>query len=458
MTDTNVLLVVADSLRAANTSLSGYRRATTPFLDDFAAESTVYTQARSPSNWTVPSHVSLFTGHDAASHDFEITDRLQTGHTIWEELTEQGYDTGLFSDNPFLTAHESGLDRPFETVESTPDEWDEKYDTNGNLGDWPNGFYYADQLLDWTENKSDPWAACINLMDTHRPYEPLAEYDEWSDDSVRGLQEEMGFKWHWEFFAGNVSLGFAALLEAIYDGAVRQADAIFEKLVAGLDEQGTLDDTLVVFTSDHGEGLGEETALDSEPPAVSHRLGTHDNLFHVPLVVRAPGQRSGREVHDLATLTNFPDAVRSLALDERPVDGGAFVAGGDGTDARGEGRAVASQRPITAEMRQEAERICGSAEPYSKRTDVVWEDRPGDRVLKRARWGEDAYETLRRGRNEADDRGEIPVETVTDALDEIRGESVTLGDPIEEITEFAEDYKNEFADDLEDRLDALGYR
>ncbi|MFB6177767.1 MAG: sulfatase, partial [Halobaculum sp.] len=72
--------------------------------------------------------------------------------------------------------------------------------------------------------------------------------------------------------------------------------------------------------------------------------------------------------------------------------------------------------------------------------------------------GGDAYETLRRGRTEADDRGEVAVETVTDALAEIRGESVTLGEPIEEITEFAEDYKNEFAEDLEDRLDALGYR
>lgn len=450
MTDTNVLLVVADSLRAANTSLLGYRRETTPFLEDFAAEATVYTQARSPSNWTVPSHVTTFTGHEAAAHEFEITDRLQLGHTIWETLADRGYDTGLFSDNPFLTAHESGLDRPFEHAEGTPDEWDPAYDTGGNLGEWPNGFHYAERLLEWTGERDGPWAACVNLMDTHRPYEPVAEYDEWSDDSVRALQEEMGYKWHWEFFAGNLSLGFAQLLETIYDGAIRQADAIFERIVAGLAERDELDDTLVVFTSDHGEGLGEPTALAAEPPAVSHRLGTHDELFHVPLVVRAPGQRAGRRVHDLATLSRFPDVVRALALDERPVDGGAFVAD--------EGRAVASQRPITAAMREEAERICGSAAPYAKRTDVVYDDRPGDRVLKRARWGPDAYETLRRGRREAEDRGEIDADAVLAARDEVVGEAVTLGDPLDEIAEFADASDNEFADDLEDRLDALGYR
>ncbi|MEZ3143061.1 sulfatase [Halobaculum sp. MBLA0143] len=449
MTDYNVLLVIADSLRAANTSALGYRRETTPFLSAFASEATVYTQARAPSNWTVPSHVSMFTGHDAAAHEFEITDRFRLGHTIWEELAERGYDTGLFSDNPFLTAHESGLDRPFQTAEGTPESWDETYDTGGSLGDWPNGFYYADRLLEWADGR-DRWAACLNLMDTHRPYEPRAAYDEWSDDRVRALQEEMGYKWHWEFLAGEVSLGFASLLEAIYDGGVRQADAIFEQLLAGLDDAGTLEDTLVVFTSDHGEGLGEATALESEPPAVSHRLGTHDNLFHVPLVVRAPGQRRGRRVDDLATLTAFPDAVRALALGEAPVDGGAFVAD--------DGVALASQRPITAAMREEAERICGSATPYARRADVVYEDRPGDAVVKRARWGPDGYETLRRGRREATDRGEIDGDRVVAARDDHRGSSVTLGEPLDEITEFADASDNEFAEGLDERLDALGYR
>lgn len=174
MTRPNVLLVVADSLRAKSTSLLGYRRETTPFLDSLADEATVYTQARAPSNWSIPSHVGLFTGYETPEHRLGLSDALDPGQTVFADLDEAGYDTGLFSDNPFLSGHECNLEADFETVESTPGDWDEEYDTGGDLGEWPNGFYYADRLLDWTDERGE-WAACINLMDTHRPYEPLAE-------------------------------------------------------------------------------------------------------------------------------------------------------------------------------------------------------------------------------------------------------------------------------------------
>jgi arylsulfatase A len=446
MANANVLLIVADSLRARNTSLLGYRRETTPFLDAFAERATVYTQARSPSNWTLPSHVSLFSGHEVHDHGFDLGDRLDPGHTVFEELAGKDYETGLFSDNPFLTEHESGLDDVFGYARGTPDSFPEEFETNGSLGDWPNGFWYAEELLEWTGEREGPWAACLNLMDTHRPYEPLEEYDRWSDGRVRELQETMGFKWHWEFLSGNVSHGFARLLEVVYDGAIRQADAITERVVTGLEERGELEETLVVVCSDHGESFGSETALASEPPAVSHRIGTHDDLYHVPLVVKAPGQDTGRRIDHLAALTRFPAAVRSLALDEFRSDGPAFAVD----------RAFASQPPIGPAMAREAERICGDAEPFSKHARIVYEDRPGDEVLKRAAWGEEAYETLVRGRNERVDRGEIPVETVLSAFE--GGERIDLASPLAEYTEFAEGYDNEFADDLEERLEALGYR
>lgn len=447
----NVLLVVADSLRARNASVLGYRRKTTPFLESFSDRATVYTQARSPSNWTLPSHVSLFTGEPVAAHGFDLSDRLEPGHTIFEALADRGYATGLFSDNPFLTDHESALERAFEHARGTPSSFPDRYETNGSLGDWPNGFWYADRFLDWSDDRSDPWAACVNLMDTHRPYEPLETYDRWSDETVREIQETMGFKWHWEFLSGSTSLGFAKLLESIYDGAVRQADAVVARLVDGLEARGELEDTLVVVTSDHGEAFGAGTALEAEPPAVSHRIGTHEYLYHVPLVVKAPGQTEGAVIDDLATLTAFPDAVRAA------VDGSG---GGRSDEAfvASDGRAVATQFPIAEGMRSEAERICGSAEPYAKRADVVYEDRPGESVLKRARWGNDAYETLVVGRDERRDRGIVPASTVAEAVDDLAGDPATVGRPLDEYGEFADGYENEFADELEERLEALGYR
>lgn len=449
MPPANVLLVVADSLRARNVSALGYRRETTPFLSEFSQEATVYTQARSPSNWTVPSHVGLFTGYETPEHGLDHTTRLDPGHTIFEELAaDHGYDTGLFSDNPFLTDHECGLDAPFEHVQGSPESFPAAYETNGSLGSWPNGFWYAERTLEWVRERTGPWAACVNLMDTHRPYEPLAEYDRWSDDRVRALQETMGYKWHWEFLSGNLSLGFAALLESIYDGAVRQVDAIFERLVAGLDEQGVLDDTLVVFCGDHGEGFGEPTAHDAEPPAVSHRIGTHEVMYHVPLVVRAPGQRRGRRVYDLAGLTPFPDVVRRYATGERHVDGPGFAAS--------DGRLVAAQTPIGPMMREEGERICGDVTPFVAHARLLYTDRPGDEVEKQAAWGDDAYWSLVRGRRETTDRSPVDADDVFAAFDAM--ERVDVGTALDEYTEFEDASDPEFASDLDDRLEALGYK
>ncbi|ERG93199.1 MAG: arylsulfatase A related enzyme [Haloquadratum walsbyi J07HQW1] len=464
-TKPNVLVVIADSLRAESVSASavGTRRETTPFLSAFTTEATTYTQARSHSNWTLPSHASLFTGSSAVATRFDIDTQLAPHQTIFEELAADGYQTSLFTDNPFLIDHQTGLDTTFNTAVGSPETFDVKYATNGTLGDWPNGFWYADQLLSWSADQTTPWAACLNLMDTHRPYEPQTEYDIWSDERIRQIQSEMGFKWHWEFLSGNVSVGFAKLLETIYDGAIRQVDAIFERLIETLRDRGTLDNTLIIITSDHGEAFGAETALSTEPPAVSHRIGTHELLYHVPLFVRMPRtatnisastpSNGGTVISDLAELAGIPRLIRATVAGNNTTD----------TDPRRavcakDGVTTATQLPIPAGMQREATRICETATPYTKRADIVYSQRSDGTILKQARWGEDAYETLITGQFEREDTGQIALSTVLDAVpsdDETAGISINS---INEYDEFAEQYSNEFAEELEDQLEALGYR
>ena len=171
----NVLLVVLDSVRAANCSLYGYPADTTPTLSSLAETATVHEQARAPSNWTLPSHVSLFTGAPAAAHGVTVADRLEPGHTVWDDLSAAGYDTGLFTENGFVASHPVGLAAPFDTVETVPADPPEAYAT-GRENDGPDGFYYADRLLSWLDGREE-WAACLNLMDAHRPYNPAPAYD-----------------------------------------------------------------------------------------------------------------------------------------------------------------------------------------------------------------------------------------------------------------------------------------
>jgi arylsulfatase len=96
-----------------------------------------------------------------------------------------------------------------------------------------------------------------------------------------------------------------------------------ERLVATLRGRGELDDTLVVITSDHGEGFGEPSRLRPGVRVAEHGVAIHEVLFHVPLVVRQPGQTESRRIDDPVSLTAFPDVVS--AAREGGTTPGTFV-------------------------------------------------------------------------------------------------------------------------------------
>jgi len=377
----NVLLVVLDSVRARNCSLYGHRRDTTPFLGSLAAEATLYTQARAPSNWSLPSHVSTFTGIETHAHKVTTHDRLRPGHTAFEALEDRGYRTGLFTENGFLASHEAGLHRAFGTVRTVPDEYDPVYDTT-DLNPGPDGFYYADAFEAWRVSGTEPWAACLNLMDAHRPFEPRARFDRWGDRRGRDLQADLPTRWEWSFHGGDRSYDRLSELERLYDGGIRQADAVVERVVDRLRASDDLDDTLLVVCGDHGDGFGEPGVLDAEPPAVSHIVPMHEALLRVPLLVRPPGGGDGDARHDPAALTAFPD----VALDA--ADGGPV------TEGFTRERVHAAKQPVTAELRERFETACADPERFLAPSRAVYRPDPDDptAVRKRYYWGDAAVE------------------------------------------------------------------
>lgn len=360
----NVLLVVLDSVRASNCSLYGYPRATTPALDSLADEATVYTQARAPSNWSLPSHVSLFTGLPAEAHGVTVHDALEPGHTVWDGLASAGFDTGLFTENGFVASHPVGLDAPFDTVVTTSDE---RID-----GERADGFSYADALLEWTSERTE-WAACLNLMDAHRPYEPAPEYDRWGDRAARRLQAELPVRWEFPVHGGETPYWQLAGLESLYDGGIRQADAVLDDVLAQLRARGEYDDTLLVVCGDHGEGFGEFGPLAGQPRAAAHIVPTTESLLHVPLVVKQPQQRRNRTVTDPAALTAVRDVVDAARRGRRA------------TCARE--RVLASKQPVTGDLRRRYEAAVDDVDPFLRESRVVYEG-ADDGVRKTYSWGE----------------------------------------------------------------------
>lgn len=346
----NILLVVLDTVRARNTSLHGYERKTTPFLEEFKEESTWYTQARSPGTHSMASHVSMFTNYHVEQHNaVEYTNNINIDETIWRNLANKyEYSTGLFSSNSIIS-ESSNLKDAFDTQESTrynplvnktPILFEDAYDPRHTQGlskkhhiqqsiqndqamksfincgylfshnkiksifdliseDYKliSGERYVEEFLEWENKTTNPWAACMNLMDAHGPFEPKEQFDKWSDSDNDSYD--------------------------LYDGTILQVDQYIKHLIHELKNRSIYDDTLIIITSDHGTAFGKEnnefSNIHPEMPLNGKKTGLHEVLTHVPLLVKYPHQTTGDVVNNVASLTNIPKLIQGV-LDENKED------------------------------------------------------------------------------------------------------------------------------------------
>jgi arylsulfatase len=302
----------------------------------------------------------MFTGLHVEEHELYDTDRrLEPGNTIFDELSERGYATGVFSSNSYITGDiETGLELAFDTTQGRldppfpsaldPVEYDGNaidylreslhnkpvrsllngaiikmgWDYSQLLPDhllkhtsagYPRDEVYMDIFFDWMRNQDGPWAACLNFMGSHHPYRAEKD-DPWFSESAHNLQRD--FQSRWEFYCGCRPWSELQQMGNIYDCVIRQTDTLVERVVKTLRRTGEMDNTLLVITSDHGDGLGEQSELYPDMRVGGHKVGANEVLLHVPLIVKYPGQTSSVRTEHLASLTNFPDVVRASISDE----------------------------------------------------------------------------------------------------------------------------------------------
>jgi arylsulfatase A-like enzyme len=355
----NVLVLVVDSVRARNTSLYDYTHQTTPFLESFGRSGTVYRFAYAPSTTSISSHVSLFTGlHEDEHRIYDSQRSLEPAASIWTTLRDDhGYATGVFTVNPqfhrgiglrhgfehevlevddaetlpypdaanpaafdvpewfplpgvvYRSAACAGQSRPLRTLANGI----AKYRSESE----PSSEYMIDRFLDWVD-LADRWAAFLNLMDAHAPYTPRPEHNRWGDEQLRTVQDTAGGG-HFVTTCDRIAEGrwwHPSALEHLYDGAIRQADAMVRQVIEGLKRRGEFENTLVILTSDHGEAFGEQSRLHRNHHLFAHAPGVHEVQTHVPLVVSAPGQTEGKTIEEIASLTRLPDAIEQTVTEQ----------------------------------------------------------------------------------------------------------------------------------------------
>lgn len=330
----NIIVVLLDTVREFSLSLNGEGRETSPGLARLAREGTLFTNAFAPSNWTPPSHASLFTGR--WPHEFTRLARRGMGPefpTLAEFFASRGYVTAGFSANVIVN-RESGLTRGFTHFEDFPNSLAQV--ANGcnlarallrwrplraaiGLRDMPGRRYTDDmhrRVVEWIDaGPRGPYFLFVNLFDAHAPYVPPPPFDTLFNAGGRGRQPALVE----QLTLDDIPTEIVAAERDAYEGSIAFMDRELTRFLAALRERAIRGNDILVITSDHGEEFGEHGAT-------GHGHTMYRELLQVPLLVVAPGRvPAGRHVEQPVSLADLPATLTDLAgLQNAEFPGGSL--------------------------------------------------------------------------------------------------------------------------------------
>jgi len=306
----NLILISIDSLRADRLSSYGNRNQTSPTIDRLAAEGVRFENASSASSWTLPSHMSMFTGRDVLGHGvISESDRLSTAiPTLAGTLKNAGLVTGAVVSTPVLS-RKFGFDHGFDHYDDytipAPTAFDAVVDEPA-----PTVEKLATEWL--TAHAGERFFLFLHFWDVHYDYIPPPPYDTMFDPDYQGTVTGKAF-----YEDKNINKKLPARdvehLLALYDGEIRWVDDHIARLLGVLDRLGLSDKTAIVITSDHGDEFFEHGYK-------GHGRTLYNEVTRVPMVVRGPGVPAGQVVEAPVGLADImPTALRLLGV-EGPAD------------------------------------------------------------------------------------------------------------------------------------------
>lgn len=328
----NVVLISVDTLRADRLSLAGYPRLTTPRLDRWAEDSAVvFENAIAQAPWTLPSHVSMLTGLDALRHGVNYLDPAPADlELVTESFRRAGYATAGFTAGGFVAAEfgfAQGFDRYDTRSTEAPLGLEKLFDTELEVG--------VEQVERWLRHDATrPFFLFFHTYEVHSPYHARQPWFDRFGGTARKLPrgfpetrtlapEPETLITRKRFVHPSASDGGGdsrpltasglADVDRMYDSGVAFMDQQIGKLLDLLQEIELDRSTVVVFTSDHGEALGE------------HRLASHTHLFdetiRVPLIIGLPeGRHGGRRVQNQVRSIDIVPTLLELAGLPLPAD------------------------------------------------------------------------------------------------------------------------------------------
>jgi arylsulfatase A-like enzyme/Tfp pilus assembly protein PilF len=262
----NVLLITIDTLRSDRLSCYDSQYVHTPNIDSLAEKGILFSRAFANTSTTLPSHTNILLGVSPLYHG--VHDNLhfvvrEDFLTLAEHLKANGYATAAFV-GAYPLDSRFGLAQGFDIYD---DEYMHRYDQNLSTLE-RRAEDVIDTAIESMEKISSPWFVWIHCYDPHLPYEPPEPFK-------------------------------SQFAENPYEGEVAYVDFMMGKLLKFLEEKRLMDETMIVFTGDHGESLGQHGEM-------SHGFYAYNSAIWVPLIINVPGLEAKRMQLNVSHLDIFP--------------------------------------------------------------------------------------------------------------------------------------------------------
>ena len=361
----NILWICTDQQRYDTINALGYDHVDTPVVDSLVAEGVAFTRAYCQSPICTPSRASFLTGQYASAVHINANGlEFFPSHPqlVTKMLADAGYDCGLIGKLHLASAYrriEPRIDdgyRYWEYSHAPRDDWPEGH----GYADWvrekgevlgelmkqhPTGLpaefhqttWCAEKTIEFMrEEREEPWLASVNIYDPHPPFNPPPTYREMFDpaDMPGPLFQESDLAQQQKLVDIDFqSIGCrpdqldirdplhkdretpgadARVLQAAYCAMIKQIDDQVGRILEALADTGQRENTVVIFTSDHGETLGDHGLIQKG-------CRFYEGLVRVPLIFSWPGHiAQGLVRDDLVELTDKAPTLLELAGMEVP--------------------------------------------------------------------------------------------------------------------------------------------
>jgi arylsulfatase A-like enzyme len=309
-----LVLISLDTLRPDHLSCYGYALQTSPSLDALAQRSFRFACVRAPSSYTLPTHVTLFSGQHPVVHGVvTMSDRIDVTRTpmLAAELRERGYLTAAFTGGG-LVDPTFGFDRGFDRYDvldpagaMTPGPLGDRWRWDSRLG--RNSRSDAAAIGAWIEeHRQAPFFLFVHTFLVHN-YAPDAAHREAFDrDCGMGAIDQDLFEAVMQSKVTDPAL--RAHLAHLYDATIAQADALLVRpLIESLQRSNQFDETVIAVVSDHGEEFVEHGSL-------GHGRTLFEEVVRVPWILHVPGSPGGLVPDAISTEVIAPTLRQLLGV------------------------------------------------------------------------------------------------------------------------------------------------